>query len=56
LENKKEARAEGGRQFQMEGPITEKDHDSAIVVLIWETKKSCLSREHRGQRDEAEVG
>jgi len=34
LEDKKEAQAEGGRQFQREGPLTEKDLDLAIVVLV----------------------
>jgi len=56
LEDKKEAQAEGGRRFQREGAITEKDLDVAMVVLVQETKSSRLSREHRGRRDEAEVG
>jgi len=56
LDDKKEARAEGGRRFQREGPITEKDPDMAMVVLVRGTKSSCLSREHRGRKDEAEVG
>ena len=34
LDDKKEARAEGGRRFQREGPATEKDLDLAIVVLV----------------------
>src|SRR6218665_1521030 len=54
--DKKEARAEGGRRFQQEGPATEKDLDSAIVVLVRGTKSSHLSRERRGRRDKAEVG
>jgi len=33
LDAKKEARAEGGRQFQREAPATERDLDLAIVVL-----------------------
>ena len=38
LGDKKEARAEGGRRFQREGPATEKDLDLATVVLeivVW---------------------
>jgi len=56
LGDKKEARAEGGRRFQREGPITENDLDMAMVVLVRGTKISRLSREHRGRRDDAEVG
>ena len=58
LDDKKEARADGGRRFQREGPATEKDLDLAIVVLVRGTKSSRLSRERtcRGRRDEAEVG
>jgi len=37
LQDKKEARAEGGRRFQKEG-ITEKDLDIAKVVLVRGTK------------------
>jgi len=33
LDDKKEARADGGKRFQREGPATEKDLDLAIVVL-----------------------
>jgi len=33
-EDKKEERAEGGRRFQREGPIMEKDSDMATVVLV----------------------
>ena len=55
MNDKREARAEGGRRFQREGPITEKDKDMAMVVLVRGTKSSRLSREHRGRRDEAEV-
>ena len=42
LDDKREARAEGGRRFQREGPITEKDLDIAMVVLVRETKSSRL--------------
>jgi len=38
LDDKKEARAESGRRFQREGPITEKDLDMAMVVLVRGTK------------------
>jgi len=34
LDDKKEARAGGGRRFQREGPITEKDLDMAMVVPV----------------------
>jgi len=34
LGDKKEGRAEGGRRFQREGPITEKHLDMAMVVLV----------------------
>ena len=34
LNDKKEARAEGGRRFQREGPITEKDLDMVMMFLI----------------------
>ena len=56
LDDKREGRAEGGRRFQREGLITEKDLDMAMVVLVRGTKSSRLSRERRGRRDEAEVG
>jgi len=45
LDDKREARAEGGRRFQREGPKTEKDLDMAMVVLVQGTKSSRLSRE-----------
>ena len=48
-------RAEGGRRFQREGPITEKDLDMAMVVLVRGTMSPCLSRERRGRKNEAEV-
>ena len=32
--DKKDARAEGGRRFQRKGPITEKDPDMTMVVLV----------------------
>src|SRR6218665_4033043 len=56
LDDKREARAEGGRRFQREGPITGKDLDMAMVVLVRGTKGSRLSRDGREGRDEAEVG
>jgi len=43
LDDKKEARAEGGRRFQKEGPITGKDLGMAMVVLVRGTKSSRLS-------------
>src|SRR6218665_360654 len=55
-DDKREARAEGGRRFQREGAITAKDLDMAILLLIRGTKSSRLSRERRGRRDVAEVG
>src|SRR6218665_231532 len=45
-----------GRRFQREGPITAKDLDMAMVVLVRGTKSSRLSRDRRGRRDVAEVG
>jgi len=56
LDDKKEARADGGRRFQRDGPATEKDLDLAIVVLVRGTKSSRLSWERRWRRDKAEVG
>ena len=56
LDDKNEARADGGRRFQREGPATEKDLDLAIVVLVRGTKSSRLSKERRGRRDETEIG
>ena len=58
LEDKKEARADGGRQFQREGPATKKDLDLAIVVVVRGTKSSpCQgSVEDEGVRQRAEVG
>ena len=53
MDDKNEARADGGRRFQR--PATEKDLDLAVVVLVRGTKSSCLSRERRGRRDEAIV-
>jgi len=41
LDDKKEARAEGGRRFQMEGPATEKDIDLAIVVVVGRSVKGA---------------
>ena len=45
MDDKEEARADGGRRFQREGPASEKDLDLAIVVLVRGTKSSRLSRE-----------
>src|SRR6218665_3707800 len=56
LDDRTEARAEGGRRFQREGAITAKDLDMAMVVLVRGTKSSRLSMERRGRRDVAEVG
>jgi len=56
LDNKEEAGAEGRRRFQREWTVTEKDLDMVMVVLVRGTKSSRLSRERRGQRNEAEVG
>jgi len=47
LYDKREGRAEGERRFQREGPITEKDLDMAMVVLVRGTKSSRLPRERR---------
>jgi len=52
LEDKIEARVEGVRRFQRKEPITEIDLDIAIVVMVHGTKRSRLSREHRGRMDE----
>ena len=49
LDDRREARAEGGRRFQREGAITAKDLDMAMVVLVQGTKSSCLSMERRGR-------
>ena len=38
LDDRREARAEGGRRFQIEGPIRAKDLDMAMVVLVRGTK------------------
>jgi len=56
LDDEREARAEGGRRFQREGAITEKDLDMTMVVVVRGTKSFRLSRERRGRRDEVEVG
>ena len=56
MDDKKEAQADGGRRFQREGSITERDLDLAIVVLVRGTKSSRMSRKRRGRRNEAEVG
>ena len=34
MDDKKEARADGGWRFQREGPATEKDLDLVILVLV----------------------
>ena len=44
LDDKKEARLEGGRLYKREGPATEKDLDLAIVVLVRRTTSSRLSK------------
>src|SRR6218665_1143814 len=49
FDDKREARAEGGRRFQREGETTAKDLDMAMVVLVRGTKSSRLSRERRGR-------
>ena len=54
IREKHELKVEG--DFKEKGPITEKDLDMAMVVLVQGTKSSCLSRERRGRRDEVEVG
>src|SRR6218665_1636116 len=59
LDDKREARAEGGRRFQREGPITENVLDMAMVVQVRGTKSSRLSRERiedEGMRQRSEVG
>jgi len=38
LDDKNEARADGGRQFQREEPATEKDLDSGIETNCWSIK------------------
>jgi len=55
LKDKKEARAEGGRRFQGEGPIRGRGLD-LIVVLVRGTNRFRLVWERRGRRDETEVG
>ena len=40
LDDRREARADGGRRFQREGAITAKDLDMAMVVLVRGTKSS----------------
>jgi len=44
LDDKKEARADGGRRFQREEPPTEKDLDLAIAVLVKETVDMVVQR------------
>jgi len=39
LDDKKEARAEGGRRFEREGPITEKDLDMAMEKDLVSSKQ-----------------
>src|SRR6218665_892217 len=48
LDDRREARAEGGRRFQREGAITAKDLDMAMVVLARGTKSSRLMKGGRG--------
>src|SRR6218665_2751540 len=45
-----------GNRCHREGPITEKDLDMAIIVLVRGTKSFHLSRECRGRRNDVEVG
>jgi len=47
LDDKREARADGGGRFQREGPTTKKDLDMVTVVLVRGTKCSRLSKERR---------
>ena len=58
MDDRREARAEGGRRFQREGAIRAKDLDMAMVVLVRGTKSSRLSREHKdeGMWQRSEVG
>ena len=56
MEDKKEARADGGKRLQREGPATKKDLDLGIVVLVRGTNSSRLSRERRGRREGSEGG
>ena len=42
MDDRREGRAEGGRRFQREGPIKEKNPDMAMVVLVRGTKSSRL--------------
>ena len=61
LDDKIEARAEGGKRFQREGPTREKDLDMANGVLVRGTKSSSLSRppgsvEDEGMKQRSEVG
>ena len=51
MDDRREARAEGGRRFQREWAITAKDLYMAMVVLVRGTKSSRLSMERRGRRD-----
>src|SRR6218665_2918195 len=45
-----------GNQCHREGPITEKDLDMAMIVLVRGTKSFHLSRECRGRRNDVDVG
>ena len=56
MDDKREARAEGGRRFQREGVVTEKDIYMAMDVLVRGTKSARLSRERRERKDVTEVG
>jgi len=57
LDDKKEARAEGGRRLQREGLATKKDLDLAIVVLVLgQRAPACQgSVEDKGIRQRSEV-
>ena len=54
MDDRREARAAGGRRFQREGTITAKDLDMAMVVLVRGTTSSRLSMawsvEHEGKQ------
>ena len=52
MDDKREARGEGGRRFQREGAIAAKDLDMAMVVLVRGTKSSRLYRDSESLEDE----
>src|SRR6218665_2394823 len=57
-DDKKEARAEGGRQFQRDGPATERDLDLVIVVVVrGQRAPACHgSVDGEGTRQRSEIG